>query len=361
MKTSSLCELFGYTKQAYYKNLKSQSKHSKKDALLLSLISQIRSRMPRLGGRKLYHMLESHFQQNDMKLGRDAFFDFMREHKLLIKPRRRYCKTTQSDHRMRKYDNLLAELVPTGCEQVLVSDITYVSTLEGFAYLFLVTDVYSKRILGHVTVNNLLAESGLNALKMATLKLVTTQGVIHHSDGGVQYCSNIYTGFLRESNMFISMTEPASPTQNAVAERVNGILKTEWIYHTETFKTIEEANAYIDRIIETYNQERPHSSLGNLTPMDAHAKSLKNELTIPKPKKRTTNNAGDLKGISCSECQCQKKNGQPEIDWPSCDIRHSPRVIPKTNKSPQVRPPLHKRKTNFLTKSKRKQIHLQTT
>lgn len=317
--------------------------------------------MPRLGGRKLHHLLQSHLQQNEMKLGRDAFFDFMREHKLLIKPRRRYCKTTDSDHRMRKYDNLLAELTPTGSEQVLVSDITYVSTLEGFAYLFLVTDVYSKRILGHLTANNLQAESGLNALKQATSKLVTTQGVIHHSDGGVQYCSNLYTDFLHKCNMFISMTEPASPTQNAVAERVNGILKTEWIYHAETFKTIEEASNYIDRIIEIYNQERPHNSLGNLTPIDAHAKSLKNELRLPKPKRRTTNDAGDLKGIGCSECQCKKKDGHAETVWPSCDVRHSPQVIPRTDKSPQVRPPLHKRRTNLLSKSKRKQIHLQTT
>jgi Integrase core domain len=162
--------------------------------------------------------------------------------------------------------------------------------------------------------------------------------------------------------MFISMTEPASPTQNAVAERVNGILKTEWIYHMETFKTIEEAKQKIDEIIVIYNQERPHETLGKLTPAEAHAKSLKNELHLPKPKKKaSTKVAGDLGGIGCSECQCKRQNGQTVKEWPSCDIRHSPRVIPKTDKSPQVRPPLHKRKSNLLTNKKKKQIHLQTT
>ena len=329
---------------------------------MLDLISQIRSRMPRLGGRKLYYLLQQHLRQNDIKLGRDAFFDFMREHGLLIKPRRKYCKTTHSEHWMKKYDNLLQELTPNGCEQVLVSDITYVQTLEGFAYLFLVTDVYSKRILGHVTEANLLAESGLIALKQATSLLRTTEGVIHHSDRGVQYCSGPYTEFLLSCNMFISMTEPASPTQNAVAERVNGILKTEWIYHMETFKTIEEAKQKIDEIIVIYNQERPHETLGKLTPMEAHAKSLKNELHLPKPKKKaSTKVAGDFGGIGCSECQCKRQNGQTVKEWPSCDIRHSPRVIPRTDKSPQVRPPLHKRKSNLLTNNKKKQIHLQTT
>jgi putative transposase len=262
---------------------------------------------------------------------------------------------------VKKYDNLLAQLHPTGREQVLVSDITNIPTSEGFAYLFLVTDIYSKRILGHVTANNMLAESGLLALKKATSALKTTQGVIHHSDGGLQYCSAFYTEFLCDNNMFISMTEPASPTQNAVAERVNGILKTEWIYHVKTFETIQEASLYIDKIITIYNQERPHNSLNNLTPTQAHILSLTGELKLKMPKKKATQYVGDLEGIGCSECQSRNINGQTETEWPSCDIRHSPQVIPKTDKSPQVRPPLHKRKANLLSKSKKKQIHLQTT
>jgi putative transposase len=328
---------------------------------MLDMVSQIRSRMPRIGGRKLFYLLQPHLLQNEIKLGRDAFFDLMRDHGLLIKPRRKYCKTTFSDHWMKKYDNLLSKLSPSGCEQVLVSDITYVATLEGFAYLFLVTDAFSRKILGHITADNMLAESGLMALEKATSVLKNTQGVIHHSDGGVQYCSALYTGFLRKHNMSISMTEPASPTQNAIAERVNGILKTEWIYHSEIFKTIKEAAEHIDRIIAIYNNERPHSSLYNLTPCEAHERSLNNELNLPKPRKKATVNAGDLGGMSCSECQLTKQNGHTDIAWPSCDIRHSPRVIPKTDKSPQVRPPLHKRNTNLLTNKKKKQIHLQTT
>lgn len=318
--------------------------------------------MPRIGGRKLYYLVLPHIQQNDIKLGRDAFFDLLRENNLLIKPRRRFCKTTHSNHWMKKYDNILSELTITGCEQALVSDITYVNTLQGFVYLFLVTDAYSRRIMGHTTENNMLAQSGLHALQQATSLMRTTQGVIHHSDGGVQYCSALYTGNLSDNNMFISMTEPASPTQNAIAERVNGILKTEWIYHLETFKTIEDARTKIAEIIDIYNNERPHESLGNLTPNEVHQRSLRNEPNLVKQKKKKqTKFIGDLEGIGCSECQRKNKDGQPERDWPSCDIRHSPHVIPKTDKSPQVRPPLHKRKTNLLSKSKRKQIHLQTT
>lgn len=361
-KTSFLCALFGYTKQAYYKHLKNRINQHFEDTVLLELVSDIRSRMPRIGGRKLYHMMLPHLRQNDIKLGRDGFFDLLRKHNLLIKPRRRYCKTTQSNHWMKKYDNLFSELTVTGCEQALVSDITYVATLEGFVYLFLVTDAYSRKIMGHVTENNMLAQSGLNALVQATSLMKTTQGVIHHSDGGVQYCSELYTGKLRENNMFISMTEPASPTQNAIAERVNGILKTEWIYHLETFKTIEDARTKIAEIIEIYNNERPHDSLGNLTPNEMHQRSLRNEPNpIKLKKKKPTKPAGDLKGIGCSEGQQIKKDGQTEREWPSCDIRHSPHDIPKTDKSPQVRPPLHMRKTKILSSTKRKKIHLQTT
>jgi putative transposase len=317
--------------------------------------------MPRIGGRKLYYLLSPHLQQNSIKLGRDAFFDFMRENNLLIKVKRKYCKTTHSHHWMKKYDNLLTHLESNTCEQVLVSDITYITTLEGFAYLFLVTDVYSKRILGHFTSDNMSAESGLKALEMATSALTSTQGVIHHSDGGVQYCSALYTDFLKKRNMFISMTEPASPTQNAVAERVNGILKTEWIYHVKTFVSIKEAQDYIDEVIAIYNEERPHDSLKKLTPVEAHRRSLDGERNLLKPIKKTTQNAGDLAGIGCSECRENKNNGHSILEWPSCDIRHSPQVIPKTNKSPQVRPPLHRRRTNLLFKSPKKKIHLQTT
>lgn len=329
--------------------------------ILVDLIKQIRTRMPRIGGRKLYYLLQAHFSQNGIKIGRDAFFDLMRDNGLLIKPRRRYCKTTHSDHWLRKHDNLLADLAPSGCEQVLVSDITYVTTQEGFAYLFLVTDAYSRRILGYTTADNMLAESGLSALEQATAHLQNTSGVIHHSDGGVQYCSALYTSYLTKCNMFISMTEPASPTQNAIAERINGILKTEWLYHFDVFSSIAEAKENIDEIIAIYNHERPHNSLRNLTPNEAHRLNMENKFQLPRAKKkRDATVGGDLKGISCSECCKQIKDGQTLKEWPSCDIRHSPQAIPKTDKSLQVRPLLHKRKPKVLTINKKKQIHLQT-
>jgi putative transposase len=331
--------------------------------MILDLIAQIRFRMPRIGGRKLYYLLAPHFKQNGIVIGRDGLFTFMRERGLLVKPRRRYCVTTNSNHWLRKHPNLLVELNPTGREQVLVSDITYVETGEGFVYLFLITDGYSRKILGYHVSVDMRAESALIALKMAVKSIVYSQGIIHHSDRGVQYCSELYVDHLTKLHMHLSMTEPSSPTQNAIAERVNGILKTEWIYH-KYFETRKDAQKEIPKIIKIYNEERPHDSLGKLTPSKAH------ELNSPIKKlwrKRSkllsnydaTKYGGDLRGMGCSECQ-QNEEGHLIIEWPSCDIRHRPQVIPRTNKSPQVRPPLHQGESNILLKRQSKQIHLQT-
>lgn len=331
--------------------------------MILDLIAQIRQRMPRIGGRKLYHILTPHLEQNNIVLGRDGLFTLMREHGLLIKPRRRYCVTTNSNHWLHKHPNLLVELSPSGREQVLVSDITYVDTDEGFAYLFLITDGYSRKILGfHISVD-MRAESALVALTMALKEITYSQGIIHHSDRGVQYCSQLYVHELTRNNMIISMTEPSSPTQNAIAERVNGILKTEWIYHRR-FATVQQAQKEIAEIIEIYNNERPHDSLGKLTPSKVHesnapVKKLWRNRTKMKANQTATQGAGDLTGIHCSECQ-KKQEGQTNFEWPSCDIRHRPQAIPQTDKSPQVRHPLHKGKSNILAKTKTKQIHLQT-
>lgn len=331
--------------------------------MILDLIAQVRARMPRIGGRKLYYMLTPHFVQNRIVIGRDGLFTFMREHGLLIKPRKRYCVTTNSSHWLRKHPNLLSELQPSGREQVLVSDITYVDTKEGFVYLFLVTDGHSRKILGFQVSSDMKAESALIALKMAVKQIKHTQGIIHHSDRGVQYCSELYVEELAQKHMHVSMTEPSSPTQNAIAERVNGILKTEWIYHS-LFDTVKQAQEEIPKIISIYNNERPHDSLGKLTPSSAHELDAPvNKMWLRRKHARTNQNAtqqaGDLKGIRCSECH---KNEEDHTihEWPSCDVRHRPQAIPRTNKSPQVRPPLHQGETNILQKQKRKPIHLQT-
>jgi putative transposase len=318
--------------------------------------------MPCIGGRKLHYLLEPHFRLNGITMGRDGLFRFMREHGLLIKPRRRYYVTTDSNHWLHKYPNLLTELMPTGREQVLVSDITYIDTEEGFAYLFLVTDAYSRKIMGFHVGSDMKAESALVALIMALNTITHCHGIIHHSDRGVQYCSTLYVDELTKRHMLISMTEPSSPTQNAIAERVNGILKTEWIYQMR-FKTVEDARVEITKIIQIYNNERPHDSLGKLTPAKAHetnAPLKKNWVKKLFMTSHSTKAAGDLEGIRCSECH-RIQNDHSEKEWPSCDIRHRPQVIPQPGKSPQARPPLHQGEAKVLPKSQNKRILLQTT
>jgi putative transposase len=303
--------------------------------------------MPRVGGRKLLHMLGPHLAQNNIEMGRDGFFDFMRHRGLLIKPRRRYVVTTHSSHWLRKYPNLLQHLAPTGTEQVLVSDITYVETDEGFSYLFLITDAFSRKIMGYNLSRDMRAESATEALQMALAQIKHTQGIIHHSDRGVQYCSEEYVTMLEKNHMHISMTEPSSPTQNAIAERINGILKTEWIYHTK-YKTAQEASAHMGQIIHTYNTERPHTSLDFQTPQQAHQmnkplkKHWKKKSAFRQPTATTqTYSAGDFPGIGCIEYLRENANGHRQYQWPYCDIQNSPLVIPQTEKSPQIRLALH--------------------
>jgi transposase InsO family protein len=344
---ATLCAWTGYTKQAYFKSIKHKQNQEVNHTLLLDLIAQVRIRMPRVGGRKLLRMLEPHFVQNSIEMGRDGFFDFMRQHGLLIKPRRRYVVTTHSSHRLRKYPNLLQHLAPTGTEQVLVSDITYIETDQGFSYLFLITDAFSRKIMGYNLSHDMRAESATEALQMALWQIKHTHGIIHHSDRGVQYCSAEYVKMLEKNHLHISMTEPSSPTQNAIAERVNGILKTEWIYHRK-YKNAEEAKAHIEEIIHIYNTERLHHSLDFHTPQKAHEmnrplkKHWKKRSAFRQPTASAqTHLVGDFPGIGCIEYLSQNANGHQRYQWPYCDIQNSPLVIPRTEKSPQIRPALH--------------------
>jgi len=203
-------------------------------------------------------------------MGRDAFFDFLREQDLLVRRKRYKARTTFSNHWLRKYPNLIEGFIPKGPHQLWVSDITYVATQEGFVYLFLITDAYSRKIIGWAIADSLEAIYALEALKMALKQLPSwVKDLIHHSDRGVQYCSEKYVQVLMKMNIKISMTNNGDPLENAVAERVNGILKTEWMYDT-TLKTKLEAKQVIKQIIPVYNGQRPHSSLDMMTPNQAH-------------------------------------------------------------------------------------------
>ncbi len=224
---------------------------------------------PRIGGRKLYFMLSGYLEGHSIKIGRDAFFDLLRDHELLVRIRRRRAITTDSNHYWRKYPNLIKGFVPNAINQLWVSDITYIIINSGFGYLSLITDAFSHKIIGFHLSRDLKAEGCIEALSNAIKELkIMIVKLIHHSDRGVQYCSFGYVDILRENKLEISMTQNGDPRENAVAERVNGILKVELLqpYYPD-FKTAVED---ISKAVNIYNHFRPHSSIGNLTPHQAH-------------------------------------------------------------------------------------------
>jgi transposase InsO family protein len=224
--------------------------------------------MPRIGTRKLYHLLYSDLQQID-KIGRDKFFDILRSNSLLIERKKNFTRTTNSFHRFYKYGNLLYDKVVCNPNECWVSDITYIRTLNGFVYLFLITDYYSRKIIGWDLSNSLSIEGGILALKMALKQRKTSNYLIHHSDRGIQYCSNSYVELLQKHKVSISMTEQNHCYENAKAERINGILKDEFMLDS-TFSDYKSALGSVKQVIKTYNEFRPHWSLGLKTPEQVH-------------------------------------------------------------------------------------------
>ena len=236
------------------------------DCLILTHIDNIRSLMPRLGTRKLQYML----QEQGVKVSRDKLFDLLREHRMLVRRRKKYAITTNSRHWMKKYPNLIRGFSFQRPNQLWVSDITYISINDSFAYLSLVTDAFSRKILGDYLSLNLAADGTAQALKMALADAGSDlSGLIHHSDRGTQYCCKEYVELLLSANIRISMTENGDPYENALAERVNGILKSEWLDH-ERFDSFEQAKNRIDQIVAIYNNRRPHFSCNLKTPVQQH-------------------------------------------------------------------------------------------
>ena len=239
------------------------------EQLIVELILQIRCRHGRMGGKKIYDLFKEELHKIDDQVGRDKFFDILRRHGLLVKRRRKYAYTTDSYHRFRVYKNQLKDRILSKAHQAWVSDITYLRTNKGFEYLFLITDAYSRKIVGWSLSESLGIEGALEALHMAIKQCVNTTGMIHHSDRGIQYCSHEYVKMLRESRMLISMTEENHCYENAIAERVNGILKTEYGLDA-TFKGHNQLLAAVKEAIWLYNMERPHWSLKLCTPDQMH-------------------------------------------------------------------------------------------
>lgn len=266
-----MCKAFEITRQALYKRRHVQAVEHLHEHLIVERVHEVRRRMPRVGGRKLYHMLGADLQCMDAKtLGRDKFFDVLRRNGLLVKRRKKYATTTNSHHRFYVYDNLLTDLVINRVKQVFVADITYIRLPESFCYLALVTDVSSRNVVGYDVSMSLTIDGSLRALRMALNGVTDARGLIHHSDRGIQYCSHDYTSLLLSKNCRISMGESGNPYDNAIAERVNGILKQEFLLDC-TFPDFAAAQQAVSEAIETYNTYRPHMSLGYDTPAMRYA------------------------------------------------------------------------------------------
>lgn len=269
---SALCSLLGYSRQGYYQHCKAQQRQALQEELLLQEVMKLRKAQKRIGSRKLLVMLDNFMQQHGISIGRDSFFTLLRSYGLLVQKRKRSRpQTTLSYHWLRKYSNLIIGIIPTAPNQLWVSDITYIQLQEGFAYLSLITDAYSRKIIGFYVSEDLTAQGSMQALKMALKTILDTGKLIHHSDRGVQYCSNDYVLLLTDNNIQISMTQSGDPLENALAERVNGILKDELLQ--VSYSSLQQAQKQIAIAISIYNNQRPHSSIDMLTPAKAHLKT----------------------------------------------------------------------------------------
>lgn len=266
-----LCSLLGYSRQAFYKYVKHAEKEALQHDLILQEVLRIRKTLKRLGTRKLLFKMEGFMREHHIEIGRDAMFDLLAVHKLLVRKRkRRVPVTTFSDHWMRKYPNLIVDFIPTAPNQLWVSDITYITLKDDFAYLSLITDAYSRKIVGFYLSKTLSADGCIKALQMALKNNPQLGRLIHHSDRGSQYCCTDYVGILDKHFIKISMTQSGDPLENAIAERVNGILKDELL--EKVYLNYEQARQAIAAAISIYNYQRPHSSIDMLTPIEAHQK-----------------------------------------------------------------------------------------
>lgn len=265
LSVGEACELLGVTKQAWYEYHRHSFQEALNEDLIVECMREIRKELPGIGGRKMQEMLRKEYA---LAVGRDKLFEIMDRHGLLIKPRVRKTRTTFSDHGLKVYPDLRKELVPTGINQLWVSDITYIWLGDCFYYLFLITDAYSKKIVGWTLADNMRHENAISALRMALAQCKRGQKPIHHSDKGLQYCAKAYVAILLRRKLQISMTEGYDPRNNGIAERVNGILKEEFLRHMEISK--DNIHQVMEKVIEAYHTKRPHLSLGMLTPEEVH-------------------------------------------------------------------------------------------
>jgi len=256
--------LFGINRQVYYRAQTRVQINRDKASLVVDLVQEVRRSLPRLGTRKLYYKLQDQLEL--LNIGRDKLFTILKANHLLIIPRRIYRTTTNSNHHFYKHKNIIQNLKITRSNQVWVSDITYIGTREKPCYLSLITDVYSKKIVGYNVANTLESKGVCQALKLAlNQNKGTINELIHHSDRGIQYCSKNYQSLLKKAAIKCSMTNNGDPYENAIAERINGILKHEFAIDTYNLE-LSIMKKLVKQVVETYNQDRPHWSNYMLTP-----------------------------------------------------------------------------------------------
>ncbi len=268
MTLKRLCGWYGISRQAHYQMKWQQQQRQEAAVQVLELVRQIRHRHKRLGGRKLYHQLQPELLKLGIPLGRDRFFELLRAHKLLLKPKKRACRTTSAGSW--RCQNLLAEAIITRPNQAWVCDLTYIATESGFVYLALVTDLYSRRIMGHDLSPSLPLEGATRAVQKAISQAAhSLKGLIHHSDHGVQYTSRPYRDLLAHHHIHSSMGEVGNCYDNPVAERVNGILKLEYGLD-DSFVDLAQAHLAVEQAVWLYNHERPHLALNYQIPYQVY-------------------------------------------------------------------------------------------
>ena len=256
----------GYSRQYVYKQPKDAAKRLLKQAAVKQLVDRERKLLPRIGTRKIHYLIKEDLQRQDLKCGRDKLFSLMRYYGLQIKPRRRYIQTTMSKHWLRKWPNIIRGITVQHPDEVWVSDITYIKTEQGNCYLNMITDAYSRKIMGYAVDDTMETESMITALKMATTqRRYPYVPTIHHSDRGLQYCSNEYERLTDKNNIRLSMTENGDPYENALAERMNRTIKEEFGMD-KMLKNKEQVKQLVAESILLYNNKRPHLALKMKTP-----------------------------------------------------------------------------------------------
>ncbi len=268
LSVTRACQYLSISRQAYYKQCRYEAQQELFELQVLGFVKQERLQQPRIGVRKLQKLM----QRTGLSPGRDKLFNLLRKHRLLVPTKRAYHKTTHSRHRFYRHPNLLKsgdyQVTAVRAEQVWVADITYLPVRTGEAYLSLVTDAYSRKIVGYHVHDNLKTASVSQAFKKALKGRHVKEGLVHHSDRGIQYCSAEYQQIHQKHNVRCSMTDGYDCYQNALAERVNGILKNEYLIRKPD--DIEQAKIMVDESVRMYNQRRPHLSLEYKTPDEVH-------------------------------------------------------------------------------------------